>query len=162
MHKLIKSILSQLEIIHASKATSVAPFEKHSVELIKANSSGQWQILEKAYVNQPIPKGTCNCGAHKTGSEMHSDWCGGLKPAAAATGAQKTSPELDISKIDHSYKSLKDVHDKHGIDGVKKLIDDHGANGQPPEYSGSHFHINLHDDLNSITGNGEKNYGRSE
>lgn len=55
-------------------------------KLIK-NKLGQWDLvdesLNKAYVINPnVPKGTCDCGAHKTGSHAHSDWCSGLKTSS--------------------------------------------------------------------------------
>ncbi len=156
MENLLKTIIEQLNLIYSARTASASKSAtKHSVELIKANSLGQWQVLEKAYVDQKIPKGSCDCGAHKEGTEMHSDWCGGLKAGAGTPKA--TLPELDPMKIDHNYKSLKDVHAKHGMPGVEKLIRHHGANGSPAGYYNTHFHPALHDELNSIVGRSDKN-----
>jgi hypothetical protein len=55
--------------------------EKNEAAKLEELKKSNEVTFNKAYINAPqIPKGSCDCGAHSTGSHMHSDWCSGLKP----------------------------------------------------------------------------------
>ena len=112
IEKLLKTLTEQLQLIQ--EARKPVPF-KPRPELIKATSNGQWQILEKAFVNKKIPQGTCDCGSHATGSEMHSDWCGGLKPPKMRFTFKRHPDPFRASKAPLDFTGFEvREHNKHG------------------------------------------------
>jgi hypothetical protein len=68
-----------------------------------------------SYIDKAVPKEMCDCGATSTGSNMHSTWCKGVKPAEASSQEiEKLAKKFsELLRSDHTAEEMEEVIEKN-------------------------------------------------